>query len=183
MRRIGELTVECDERIGDEYEPSMRLLGVSTDEGFGDPKGEIGRDPKRYKVVRRGYLAYNPMRVNIGSIGVSTSQKTTGITSPDYVVFRCLDGLLPEYVFHYLRSEAGRHQINQKTKGSVRFRLYYKQLSDIPIPIPEDIDTQQRFADLCNALELARHATNDLSTDVGATLDAVRREAFLAEHT
>jgi type I restriction enzyme M protein len=183
IRQLGELTKECDERIGDNYEPTMRLLGVSTAEGFGDPKGEIGKDPKRYKIVRHGYLAYNPMRINIGSIGVSTSDEMTGITSPDYVVFRCLNGLLPEYVFHYLRSEAGRHEINQKTKGSVRFRLYYKQLAEIRIPVPEDTTVQRRFADLCRALEGARHATNELSTEVGATLDAVRREAFLAEHT
>jgi len=182
-RPLGELTEECDERIGENYEPTMRLLGVSAAEGFGDPKGEIGKDPTRYKIVRKGYLAYNPMRINIGSIGVCTSDDVRGITSPDYVVFRCLDGLLPEYVFHYLRSEAGRHEINQKTKGSVRFRLYYKQLADIPIPVPDDTTVQNRFADLCRALEDARRGTNDLSTEVGATLDAVRREAFLAEHT
>lgn len=183
IRLLGELTAECDDRIGGNYEPAMRLLGVSAAEGFGDPKGDIGKDPTRYKIVRQGYLAYNPMRINIGSIGVSTSDEMTGITSPDYVVFRCLDGLLPEYVFHYLRSEAGRHEINQKTKGSVRFRLYYKQLTEMPIPVPEDLTVQRRFADLCQALEVARHDTSDLSAAVGVTLDAVRREAFLAEHT
>jgi type I restriction enzyme M protein len=74
------------------------------------------------------------MRVNIGSIGFSRGSNQTGITSPDYVVFYCGEGLCPDYVYHYLRSEAGRHEINQKTKGSVRFRLYYEQLATISIP-------------------------------------------------
>lgn len=102
-------------------------------------------------MIRNGYLAYNPMRINIGSIGVAVWDEHVGITSPDYVVFKCRRGLIPEYVYHYLRSEAGRHQINQKTKGSVRFRLYYEQLAGIPIPVPEDELLQLRFAELCRS--------------------------------
>jgi len=84
----------------------------------------------------------------IGSIGVAVDDADEGITSPDYVVFPCKSGLLPEYVYHYLRSEAGRHEINLKTKGSVRFRLYYKQLAGIAIPVPEDLELQTQFAAL-----------------------------------
>ncbi|MDD2604713.1 MAG: N-6 DNA methylase [Desulfobacteraceae bacterium] len=138
IRILGDLTEECDERIGEAYSEEVRLLGVSNIDGFCDPKGNIGKHPEKYKIVREGYLAYNPMRINIGSIGVAVDEADVGITSPDYVVFRCNGAVLPEYVYHFLRSEAGRHEINLKTKGSVRFRLYYKQLSEIPIPVPDD---------------------------------------------
>jgi hypothetical protein len=98
----------------------------------------------------------NPMRVNIGSIGVLRNGADEAITSPDYVVFHCKPTLLPEYVYHYLKSEAGRHEINLKTKGSVRFRLYYEQLAQIKIPIPADVQDQQRFVDACNQLVQAK---------------------------
>jgi restriction endonuclease S subunit len=103
----------------------------------------------RYKRVEIGYLVYNPMRINIGSIGVALSDEDTGITSPDYAVFRCKNGLDPEYVYHFLRSEAGRHAIKQKTRGSVRFRLYYDKLAGIRIPTPKDPSAQSEFARLC----------------------------------
>jgi type I restriction enzyme M protein len=178
---LAELTEESDDRIGDGYSQDIRLLGVSNVDGFCQPKGTIGKNPGRYKVVREGYLAYNPMRINIGSIGVSETAEQEGITSPDYVVFRCRDTVLPAYVYHYLRSEAGRHEINLKTKGSVRFRLYYKQLSEIPIPVPADISIQSRFADLCRRLEGIRRRSRSVAFDAERALDAMRREAFLGE--
>ena len=182
LKKLGTLTAECDERIGLCYTAETRLLGVSTAEGFCDPKGAIGKQPERYKLVRLGYLAYNPMRINIGSIGVASGTESTGITSPDYVVFRCLPGLVPEYVYHYLRSEAGRHEINHKTKGSVRFRLYYDKLADISVPVPDDENVQHRFAALCQRIEEARLRTLKLADEAGAALDAIRRESFLPEH-
>jgi type I restriction enzyme M protein len=106
----------------------------------------------------------------------------TGITSPDYVVFRCCNGLLPDYVFHYLRSEAGRHEINKKTKGSVRFRLYYDQLARIPIPVPTDPGVQKQFADLCRRLEEIRAAAALAEKNAERALDALRREAFIQEN-
>lgn len=182
LKKIGTLTAECDARVGTAYTPDVRLLGVSTAEGFCDPKGDIGKHPDRYKLVELGYLAYNPMRINIGSIGVASNAEATGITSPDYVVFRCLSGLVPEYLYHYLRSEAGRHEINHKTKGSVRFRLYYDKLADMSVPVPDDEAVQHRFAALCQRIEAARLCALKLADQTGAALDAIRRESFLPEH-
>ncbi len=89
--------------------------------------------------------------------------------------------LSPDYVFHYLRSEAGKHAINQKTKGSVRFRLYYKQLGDIEIPVPEDIALQEKFADACNRLEAMRGRVSEATLSVQSCLNAATRTAFLRE--
>jgi type I restriction enzyme M protein len=155
------------------------LIGVSSADGLCSPKVEIGRNTGKYKIIDIGYLAYNPMRINIGSIGIALSDTDRGITSPDYVVFRCLDGLSPEYVFHYLRSEAGKHEINKKTKGSVRFRLYYEQLANIQIPVPTSFSDQCEFALICRRLESVRNSTRVLVDRAERTLDALRREAFL----
>jgi hypothetical protein len=55
---------------------------------------------RSYKILKMGYLAYNPMRINIGSIGFIRKDDPGGITSPDYVVFYCKAGLSPDYVYH-----------------------------------------------------------------------------------
>ena len=180
-RLLGEVTLESDERTGPGYTPAISLQGVSAEDGITQPKTQIGKNPERYKVLRYGYLAYNPMRINIGSIGVVRSAEQEGITSPDYVVFTCKDGLLPEFVYHYLKSEAGLHEINQKTKGSVRFRLYYEQLATISIPMPLDIETQQNFVRACNRLEILRKTVTASGASVQECLSALTRTALLRE--
>jgi type I restriction enzyme M protein len=180
-RRVGEFSEESDERIGDRYNDGIKLLGVSREAGFCTPKTSVGKHPGKYKIIREGYLAYNPMRINIGSIGVSMGLDEIGITSPDYVVIKCRDGLLPEYLYHYLRSEAGRHEIKQKTKGSVRFRLYFDQLAQLPIPVPQDLELQARFARVCRKLESIKRLTATLTGHVESVIDSFRREAFLKD--
>ncbi len=178
---IGEVTDEQNERIGDDYTPSVRLVGVTSGGGISPPKTAIGSNPNKYKVVHLGDLVYNPMRVNIGSIGVATSDQHTGITSPDYVVFSCRRDVLPEYVWHYLKSEAGLHAIKQKTRGSVRFRLYYDRLVDIPIPLPKSRDAQTAFVEACHKLSLIRQAFDDSESDLGDCLTSLRNTLF--KHT
>jgi len=181
LRPLSEITVESDERIGNAYSVETKLLGVSAEDGICEPKTAIGKKPQNYKVLRKGYLAYNPMRINIGSIGFIGKHDQTGITSPDYVVFHCKEELSPDYVYHFLRSEAGRHAINLKTKGSVRFRLYYEQLGGMEIPVPEDISVQEKFADACNRLEALRRRVSAVSLSVQNCLDLATRTAFLRE--
>lgn len=177
---LGEFTDESDARVGQEFS-AWALRGVSAESGLTAPKGTIGSAPERYKVLRLGFLAYNPMRINIGSIGVVRRESEVGIISPDYVVFTCRPGVLPEYVYHFLRSASGRHEINLKTKGSVRFRLYYNRLAQIQIPVPIREEDQGKFVELCNRLEDLRWRLRDESDSVTSVLDAATREAFLKE--
>lgn len=175
-RRLSTVTNESNERLG--TTPALRLLGVSSAAGFTHHKTAIGKRPETYKVVRRGYLAYNPMRINIGSIAVATHEDETGIVSPDYVVFRCSDEVTPEYVYHYLKSDAGLHQIHQKTRGSVRSRLYYEHLAAIEIPVPPERHVQDAFVRLCEAINgVTVQASEALSTSE-ELLGLVRRQAF-----
>lgn len=179
MRPLGQVTFELDERIGKAYTAGTKLLGVSAEEGICEPKTKIGSNPERYKVLRTGYLAYNPMRINIGSIGFIRENTPGGITSPDYVVVYCGPHVRPDFVYHFLRSEAGRHAINQKTKGSVRFRLYYQQLALIELPVPTDLEVQKKFADACNRLETLRRQVSEASLSVQSCFSVATRSAFL----
>jgi restriction endonuclease S subunit len=119
------------------------------------------------------------MRINVGSIGVALTEEQTGITSPDYVVFRCNDRLHPEYLYHYLRSEAGLKAIAQKTRGSVRFRLYYDRLATISIPLPDEA-TQEAFVGLCRAGLGLIGQLDDACQAAREFLEAVRREGYVS---
>ena len=60
----------------------------------------------RYLRVNHRWFAYNPMRINVGSIGWAEHHEQTGVISPDYVVFSCTDRIEPKllYLFYVARS-------------------------------------------------------------------------------
>lgn len=178
---FGSHTYESDERIGEDYSLDMPLLGVSAEEVITNPKTAIGKSLERYNFLRPNCPAYNPMRIDIGSIGVIRDDTQQGITSPDYVVFCCEPDLLPGYVYHYLRSEADHHEINQKTKGSVRFRVYFEQLSKIKLLVARDIDARRRFVNAYNRLEGLKKMLIAAVSSAADCLKAATRSSFLLE--
>ena len=84
--------------------------------------------------VEDGCLAYNPYRVNVGSIGLKTSLLKNEYISPAYVVFKCKETILPEYLYLILKSHVFNTIIQENTTGSVRQTLSYENLSTIKIP-------------------------------------------------
>lgn len=80
----------------DEY---FKILGVNNQNGLFDAYEEQGKNINQpYKKVENGWFAYNPYRVNVGSIGLKSAQQNNEYISPAYVVFSCKDALLPDYL-------------------------------------------------------------------------------------
>lgn len=101
-------------------------------------------DMSRYLIVRNEWFAYNPMRVNVGSLGWAHSDSLIGVISPDYVVFSCTPNIEPRLLYWYLTSETGLQAINFETAGSVRERLYFSSLAKVRMPLPP-VDEQRRM--------------------------------------
>jgi len=132
LKKIGSYCCNCNERYGKSI-AKLRTIGVNKDKGITDLKSKA-KDYSKYKVVNSGDFIYNPMRVNIGSIAIYSGNENC-ITSPDYVVFRTINGLSSSLLLKYLKSNQGLLEINHNTQGSVRSRLYYDNLCEIKIPI------------------------------------------------
>ncbi len=89
-----------------------------------------------YKIIMPNYFAYNPSRINVGSIAYNNTENI-GCVSPMYVVFEIInDKLNAEYLFQILKSKEADKIINQKSQGAVRKQLRYKDLISIKIPLP-----------------------------------------------
>lgn len=129
--KLGDYVSECTESIGSDW-PSFTKIGVNKDDGIVELRTSKQTGFERYKIVRKGYLVYNPMRVNIGSIALYDRDEIA-ITSPDYVVFKTTNDVPPVVVFSFLKSQHGLMEINNNTQGAVRERLYFNQLSNINI--------------------------------------------------
>lgn len=89
-----------------------------------------------YKIVKDNFIAYNPYRINVGSIGIKTASLKGNLISPAYVVFSCKDTILPEFLFLLMKTSKFNEQVKENTSGSVRQSLTFDALSTIRIPIP-----------------------------------------------
>jgi type I restriction enzyme S subunit len=131
---------------------SERVMGVIKGVGLEPMRDHVrGDDLSRYKVVPPQAFAYNPMRINIGSIARSHLTEEC-LVSPDYVVFetdRC--SLLPEFLDHLRHSFLWRRFVAAAGAGSVRVRIYFRDLAELWIPLPP-IAEQKRIAGVLDAL-------------------------------
>lgn len=156
--RIGTYILESNERNSDLRNNNVQ--GVNSSSNFGETKANtVDLGLQNYKIVRTKQFAYNPSRINLGSIALLNS--TDCIVSPMYIVFRIVDEkkLLPEYLMLWL----GRKEFQRSTffyaTGSVRDIFSFDLLRDIEIPIP-NIETQKAIADLYNVY-IARRSINE----------------------
>ena len=113
------------------------ILGVNNKIGIFDAYKEKGANINQaYKKMEMGWLAYNPYRVNVGSIGMRTAEHQHEYISPAYVVFSCKETLLPDFLFKLFKTERFNKIINESTTGSVRQNLTIDILKTLDIPIP-----------------------------------------------
>lgn len=160
--RLQDVTAECPTRNGNKLSP-MSVMGVTKAEGI-IPMQErlIGANISRYKLVRKNWFAYNPMRLNIGSIGRWPNDSDI-LVSPDYVVFRCLEepslAIDPQYLDHFRRSEQWENFVTESGIGSVRVRIYYNDIARLQLKLPK-VAEQQKIADCLTSLDevIAAHS-------------------------
>ncbi|GAB4166266.1 MAG: hypothetical protein Fur0039_02940 [Rhodocyclaceae bacterium] len=146
-----------------------RVLSVTNSRGFVLPEDQFERrvasaDLSNYKVVHRGQYAYNPSRINVGSIARLDGWED-GVLSPMYVVFRIDEAKAnSDYFLHWLNSHEARQRIKNSAQGSVRETVSFSEFSAITIPLP-DSNTQTAIARYLNAL---REETDLLGRSVTA---------------
>lgn len=97
-------------------------------------KEVFSKDISNYKIVSQNQFAYNPSRINVGSIDYLKNHSKV-IISPLYVVFKCENELDQEFLKVFLKSPEGISKIKNKAKGTVRDTLSFGSLSEIKIPI------------------------------------------------
>jgi len=156
---LGDVLKEERTRVGSPDGKGLPLLGVSNVDGLHRSTRRGATDKSRYLLVKRNWFAYNPMRINVGSVGLCSSETPEGIVSPDYVVFSCRERVNPEFLHFWLRSPSGLREIAKHTAGSVRERLYFKSLAEVQCPLPS-LAEQDRVRRIGRAIESLRSSRN-----------------------
>lgn len=113
---------------------SNRLGFIEQSEQFED-RMVASDDTSNYKIVNRNDFAYNPARINVGSIARLTSLER-GVVSPMYICFRATSKVLPEYLEHFFETKHFNDEMKNRLEGSVRLCLSWDGLCSIPIMLP-----------------------------------------------
>lgn len=148
--RLAAVTRELTGRNGANGLDRDFVMGVTKAQGVIPMREQtIAGDISRYKRLPPRAFAYNPMRINVGSIAMNERDEEV-LVSPDYVVFACnADGLAPDYLDHLRKTSWWAHYINSGGSGSVRQRTYYDDLAALKLPLPE-LDEQKAIAAVLN---------------------------------
>jgi type I restriction enzyme S subunit len=178
LQPLGELIEERTERLRDNV---ATIYSVTNESGFVRSldifdKQVFSKDTGNYKRVGFHDLAYNPSRINVGSVALCEDE-SGGAVSPMYVIVRCKSGLLPRYLLHFLKSDSGLHQIRQRCEGAVRFQLKFRDLCAIPILVPS-LSEQQRIVRLIDDAENLRELRSVADSRTSALIPAVFTDFF-----
>ena len=124
-------------------------MSVSNRQGFikqsdqFENRNVASEDTSNYKIVEQNDFAFNPARINVGSIArLTTFEK--GIVSPMYVCFRTQENVAPEYIDYFFESKHFYCEIQKRLEGSVRQCLSFEGLCNIPLSHPS-FEIQQRI--------------------------------------
>lgn len=145
MAKIKDVIFEYSVR--NKADENINVYSVTNEKGFCTDyfsKEVASKDKTTYKIVPRGYFAYNPSRINVGSIDWQNHEDRV-IVSPLYVVFGVSEHVDQQYLLYYLKSDIMLSLIKESATGSVRDNLKLSTLEGFPINL-RPIDEQHHIA-------------------------------------
>ena len=136
---IGDVIEQISKR--NKNNAIQNVLSVSNRQGFikqsdqFENRNVASEDTSNYKIVEQNDFAFNPARINVGSIArLTTFEK--GIVSPMYICFRTQENVAPEYIDYFFESKHFYCEIQKRLEGSVRQCLSFEGLCNIPLSLP-----------------------------------------------
>ena len=141
--KLGNFIREVKEKVKNSgvSQDNFTVYGVTNTDGITVTNNKASDDLGNYTVLRENQFAYNPYRVNVGSIGLSLPG-TFGAVSPAYVVFETIGQISNEFLLYYLKSSLGINLIKwYGDRGGVRSALRFSDLKKIDFP---DITLEQQ---------------------------------------
>ena len=178
-QRIGDVVVQVSTRNRSGYNYSVlsvnnRLGFIEQSEQFED-RMVASEDTSNYKIVIRNDFAYNPARINVGSIARLTSFEN-GIVSPMYICFHTKKQILPEYLEYFFDTRYFNYEMQKRLEGSVRLCLSWEGLCNIPIAVPsieEQRKTSKRVSKIVEKIALEEHYLDLLKAQKQYLLEAL----------
>lgn len=154
---LGEITSVVNRR--NKSNRSLPIYSINNAEGFvpqsqqfaGMDSEARGYDISAYKIIGKHTFAYNPARINVGSIGYSGELKDILISSL-YVCFKAVENVDDDFLMCFFNSYIFNQAVDSNVEGGIRSYLFYENFSRISIAIPS-LYEQKRIASCVTSIE------------------------------
>lgn len=143
------------------------VQGVESSGSFIDTRANMqGVDTRKYTIVQKGQIAYNPSRINIGSIAMY-SDETPCVVSPMYSVFKVTntEKVIPEYLMLWFRRNEFQRYAWYYAAGSVRDTFDFNLMQEVKLPLPSK-EIQEDIVNILKAYETRREINENLKTQI-----------------
>ena len=137
---------------------SLESYSISNELGFIPQKeqfengGTMSKADKRmYFIVSSNSFAYNPARINVGSLGYYQGVKDV-IVSSLYEVFKTSDIIDDLFLLYWFKTNIFKRMIEQYQEGGVRLYFFFDKLQKCQIKIPS-LQEQQKIASYFQKLD------------------------------
>lgn len=147
---------------------SLPIYSINNKQGFikqedqfdGIDSSSRGYDLSLYNLVDKHTFAYNPARINVGSIGYS-GELNNIIISSLYVCFKTRESVIDDFLLKYFDSDLFNKAVVNSVEGGIRSYLFYDNFAKINLYLPPTRDEQQKIADCFSAIDSLIKATED----------------------
>lgn len=156
QRKFSDITFPAGEKNRDNL--PLESYSITNEHGFipQDEKFENGgtmreADKGMYYIVSPNSFAYNPARINVGSIGYQNTGKDV-IVSSLYEVFKTSDDVDDRLLWHWFKSPDFQKLIFQLQEGGVRLYFYYDKLCMGTVSLPS-LEEQRKIGQFFDSLD------------------------------
>lgn len=156
QRKFSDITFPAGEKNRDNL--PLESYSITNEHGFipQDEKFENGgtmreADKRMYYIVSPNSFAYNPARINVGSIGYQNTGKDVIISSL-YEVFKTSDDVDDRLLWHWFKSPDFQKLIFQLQEGGVRLYFYYDKLCMGTVSLPS-LEEQRKIGQFFDSLD------------------------------
>ena len=156
QRKFSDITFPAGEKNKDNL--PLESYSITNEHGFvpQDEKFENGgtmreADKRMYYIVSPNSFAYNPARINVGSIGYQNIGKNV-IVSSLYEVFKTSEDVDDKLLWHWFKSPDFQKLIMQLQEGGVRLYFYYDKLCMGEVSLPS-LEEQRKIGKLFDTLD------------------------------
>ena len=152
QRKLGEVLKERTKRAqGGEELLSVTIANGVIRQADSEKRNIASEDKSNYKIVRKGDIPYNSMRMWQGAVGNS---EYDGIVSPAYTVLVPTDEANAKFFMEYFKKENSLQLFQRWSQGltSDTWNLKYPTLSSMRFSMPS-IEEQNRIASYFEQLD------------------------------
>lgn len=155
-KRLGEILIKNKEKNKNNQYTLVQSISnkygfVNQDEYFEDRK-IASNNLNNYYIVKNKNFAYNPSRINVGSLAYK-EDFLISVISPLYVSFYADNNYIKDiFLLNWFFSSPFYKQMNSSFEGSVRNNLSYDTLSNFNIQLPV-LEEQQKIADFLSSID------------------------------